>query len=123
MTAQLHNREAVVLHHALPHKLNKIIIDEERSPTVLFIMDTLTTFGKLPTPAMHNLLTHDVQSIDLTKLTMNFNWRNTLCIPELITDRASQAAGKGIRASISAHCYHSTGTRRDLSGWHMTDTS
>ncbi|GFW71908.1 uncharacterized protein TNCV_3220841 [Trichonephila clavipes] len=69
MAAQLRNREATVLHHALPHKLNKINIDEDRSPTALFL-DTLTTFGKLPTPATHHLLPHGVQLIDLT---MNFN--------------------------------------------------
>ncbi|GFX37488.1 uncharacterized protein TNCV_4899181 [Trichonephila clavipes] len=66
-----------------PHKLNKIIIDAGRSPTTLFIMDALTTFGKLRTPATHHLLTHDVRPIDLTELTINFNWRNALRIQEL----------------------------------------
>ncbi|GFX93954.1 hypothetical protein TNCV_3413171 [Trichonephila clavipes] len=42
LAAQLRNREATVL-HALPHKLNNINIDEGRSPTALFIMDTWTT--------------------------------------------------------------------------------
>ncbi|GFW78210.1 uncharacterized protein TNCV_136791 [Trichonephila clavipes] len=83
MTAQLRYREATVLHHALPHKLNQLIIDEGRSPTALFIIGTLTTIGKLPTPATHYLLTHDVRLIDLTELTMNFNWFNALCIQEL----------------------------------------
>ncbi|KAJ4427337.1 hypothetical protein ANN_24957 [Periplaneta americana] len=83
MAAQLRNREATVLHNALPHQLNTIIIDEGRSPTALFIMDTLTTFGKLPTPATHHSITHDVRPIDLTELPMNFNWRNALCIKEL----------------------------------------
>ncbi|KAJ4451991.1 hypothetical protein ANN_03475 [Periplaneta americana] len=83
MAAQLRNREATILHDALPHQLNTIIIDEGRSPSVLFIMDTLTTFGKLPTPVTHHLLTHDVRPIDLTELPMNFNWRNALCIKEL----------------------------------------
>ncbi|GFV50652.1 uncharacterized protein TNCV_2213151 [Trichonephila clavipes] len=69
MAAQLRNREATVVHHALPHKLNKIIIDEARSPTALFITDTLTTFGKLPISVTH-LRPHDVRHIDLT---MNFN--------------------------------------------------
>ncbi|GFU37548.1 uncharacterized protein TNCV_4274761 [Trichonephila clavipes] len=78
MAAQLRNREAKVLHHALPQKLNKIIIHEGRSPTALFIMDTLTTFGKLPTSATHYLLTHDVRPIDLTEQTVN-----ALCIQEL----------------------------------------
>ncbi|GFU75880.1 hypothetical protein TNCV_1653381 [Trichonephila clavipes] len=41
LAAQLRNREATVLHQALPHKLNKINIDEGRSPTAL--LDTLTT--------------------------------------------------------------------------------
>ncbi|GFU68702.1 uncharacterized protein TNCV_309171 [Trichonephila clavipes] len=75
------NREATVLHHVLTHKLNKIIIDEGRSLTALFIRDTLTTFGKLPTPATHHLLTHDVRPIDLSELTMNSNWRVlVLCV-------------------------------------------
>ncbi|GFX24652.1 hypothetical protein TNCV_3344321 [Trichonephila clavipes] len=43
-------------------------------------MDTLTTLGKLPTPATHHLLTRDVRPIDLA---MNFNRRNALCIQEL----------------------------------------
>ncbi|GFU35922.1 uncharacterized protein TNCV_4030281 [Trichonephila clavipes] len=73
----------MVLHHALPHKLSMSNIDERWSTTALFIMDTLTTHGKLPTPALHDLLTHDVRPIDLTKLTMNFNRRNALCIQEL----------------------------------------
>ncbi|GFS57055.1 uncharacterized protein TNCV_4238391 [Trichonephila clavipes] len=73
MAVQLSNRKATVLQHALPHRLKNIIIDEGRSPTALFIMDTLMTYGKLPTPATHHLLTHDVRSIDLTELTMNFN--------------------------------------------------
>ena len=77
MAAQLQNREATVLHHALPHKLNKII-DKGRLPTALFIINTLTNFGKLSTLATHHLLTHDVRPIDLTELTMNFNWRNAL---------------------------------------------
>ncbi|GFV47083.1 hypothetical protein TNCV_197781 [Trichonephila clavipes] len=42
LAAQLRNREAMVLHHALPHKLNKINIDEGDHP-LDFIMDTLTT--------------------------------------------------------------------------------
>ncbi|GFT21778.1 hypothetical protein TNCV_2970191 [Trichonephila clavipes] len=94
MAAQLRNLKAKVLHHALPHKLNKITIDEERSPTELFIMEdcpfthelitsALTTFGKLPTPATHHLLTDDVRPIDLTELPMNFNWRNALDIQVL----------------------------------------
>ena len=83
MSAQIRNREATVLHHALLHKLNKIIIDKRRSPIAFFIMNTLTTFGKLPTLATHNLLTHDIRPIDLIELTMNFNWRNALCIQEL----------------------------------------
>ncbi|GFW06325.1 uncharacterized protein TNCV_37991 [Trichonephila clavipes] len=94
MAAQLHNREATALHYALPHKLNKINIDEGRSPTALFIMDTLMTFGKLPTPAAHHLLTHDVRPIDLTELTMNFNWHNALFFKNFITDRTSQVAGE-----------------------------
>ncbi|GFT25040.1 uncharacterized protein TNCV_179541 [Trichonephila clavipes] len=93
MAAQLRNLEATVLHHAQPHKLNKIIIDEGRSPTALFIMDTWMTFGKLPTPTTHHELTHDIQPIKLTSLTMNFNWGNALCIlelyhrPNLVVDR------------------------------------
>ncbi|GFV70412.1 uncharacterized protein TNCV_4798311 [Trichonephila clavipes] len=83
MTTQFRNREATVLHHMLPHKLNKINIEEGRLPTSLFIMDTLTTLEKLITPATHYLLTHDVRPIDLTELTMNFNCRNALFIPEL----------------------------------------
>ncbi|GFS50207.1 uncharacterized protein TNCV_3201 [Trichonephila clavipes] len=67
MAAQLCNCEATVLHLALSHKLKKIIIDEGRSTTALFIMDSLTTFAKLPTPATHHLLTHDVRSIDLAE--------------------------------------------------------
>ncbi|GFX17350.1 uncharacterized protein TNCV_3553541 [Trichonephila clavipes] len=82
IAAQLRNREAMVLHHALPHKLNKTNIDEEQSPTVLFIMDTLTTLGKMSIPATHHLLTHDVLPINLTELMMNFNKRNALCIQE-----------------------------------------
>ncbi|GFV94409.1 uncharacterized protein TNCV_3352471 [Trichonephila clavipes] len=58
LVAQIRNREATVLHHALPHKLNKINIDEGRSPTALFIMDTSTALRKLPTPAMYHLLAH-----------------------------------------------------------------
>ncbi|GFS71208.1 uncharacterized protein TNCV_5049891 [Trichonephila clavipes] len=73
MPAQLRNREVM-------HKLNKINIDEGRSPNALFLMDILTTFGKLPTPATHHLLTRDVRPIDLA---MNFNWRNAFCIEEL----------------------------------------
>ncbi|GFT16340.1 hypothetical protein TNCV_2488911 [Trichonephila clavipes] len=42
LAGQLRNREATVLHHALPHRLNKINIDERLSHTALF-MDTLTT--------------------------------------------------------------------------------
>ncbi|KAJ4442494.1 hypothetical protein ANN_04080 [Periplaneta americana] len=122
MAAQLRNREATVLHDALPHQLNTIIIDEGRSTTALFIMDILTTFGKLPTPATHHLLTHDVRPIDLTELPMNFNWRNALCIKELYHRPNLAGGGEGIRASISDHCCHATGTRRDLSGWHMIDT-
>ncbi|GFW10264.1 hypothetical protein TNCV_4812321 [Trichonephila clavipes] len=61
MAAQLRNREAMVL-----HKLNKTNIDEGRSRTALFIMDTLMNLGKMPTPATHHLLTHDVRPIDLT---------------------------------------------------------
>ncbi|GFX98712.1 uncharacterized protein TNCV_1502901 [Trichonephila clavipes] len=83
MAAKLRNREATILHHALPHKLNMISIDEGRSPTAISIMDTLMTLGKLPTPATHHLLTHDVRPIDLTELTMNFNGRNALSIQEL----------------------------------------
>ncbi|GFU34559.1 hypothetical protein TNCV_1992911 [Trichonephila clavipes] len=30
-----------------------------------------------------HLLTRDVRPIDMTQLTMNFNWRNALCIQEL----------------------------------------
>ncbi|GFV85150.1 uncharacterized protein TNCV_4172031 [Trichonephila clavipes] len=120
MAAQPRNGEATVLHHALLLKLNKIIIVEGRSLTALFIMDTLMNFGKLTTPATNHLLFNDVWPIDLTELLMNFNCRNALCI---ITVRTSQAAGEGIRASISDHCYHATGTRRDLSSWLMIDTS
>ncbi|GFV71233.1 hypothetical protein TNCV_2429801 [Trichonephila clavipes] len=50
MAAQFHNHEAMALRHVLPHKLNKIIINEGRLPTVLFIMGTLRTFEKLLTP-------------------------------------------------------------------------
>ncbi|GFU39274.1 hypothetical protein TNCV_3811201 [Trichonephila clavipes] len=114
--AQLRNREVTVLPHALSLKFNKIIIDEGRSLTALFVMDTLTNFG--------NLLTLDVRPIDLTELTMNFNLRNALCaFKNFITDRTSQVVGEGIRAAISDHCYyHATGTRRDLFGQHMIDT-
>ncbi|PRD34412.1 UNVERIFIED_CONTAM: hypothetical protein NCL1_14682 [Trichonephila clavipes] len=80
LAAQLRNHEATVLRHALSHKLN---IDEGRLPTALFIMDTLTTLGKLPTPTTHGLLTPDVRPINLTELTMNLNRRNILCIQEL----------------------------------------
>ncbi|GFV08952.1 uncharacterized protein TNCV_3821951 [Trichonephila clavipes] len=76
IAAQLHNCEATVLHHSLPYKF---IIIKGRSPTALFSMDTLTSFGKLTTPATHHLLTHDVRPIDLTEVAMNFNWRNALC--------------------------------------------
>ncbi|GFT44095.1 uncharacterized protein TNCV_2111201 [Trichonephila clavipes] len=70
MAAQMRNREVTVLHHALPYKLNRIIIDEGLSPTALIIIDTLTTFGKWPTPSTRHLLTHDVRPIDLTELTI-----------------------------------------------------
>ncbi|GFX31305.1 hypothetical protein TNCV_2061231 [Trichonephila clavipes] len=73
---------------------------EGPSPTVLFFMDTLTTFGKLAAPATHHLLTHDVQPIDLTELAMNSNWRNALCIQELY--HRPNLAGSG-RRNRSVH--------------------
>ncbi|GFW14073.1 uncharacterized protein TNCV_3546621 [Trichonephila clavipes] len=102
LAAQLRNREAMVLHHAQPHKLNKINVEEGRSPTALFIMNTLLTLGKLPTPATHGLLTHDVcvWPIELTELTMNFNRRNALCIQELY--HRTKLAGSGKRNK----CFH-----------------
>ena len=39
-------------------------------------------------------------AIDLAQLTMNFDRRHALCIQNFITDRTSQSAGAGIRASI-----------------------
>ncbi|GFV84204.1 uncharacterized protein TNCV_3038641 [Trichonephila clavipes] len=57
LAAQLRNREATALHHILPHYLNKI-----NKPTTIFIMDTLTTLGELPTPATHDLPSHDLSS-------------------------------------------------------------
>ncbi|GFT02549.1 hypothetical protein TNCV_1487631 [Trichonephila clavipes] len=43
LAVQLCNSEATVLHHVLPLKVNKINIDEGRSPTAFFIMDILMT--------------------------------------------------------------------------------
>ncbi|GFX52111.1 hypothetical protein TNCV_981481 [Trichonephila clavipes] len=63
-------------------------------------MDTLTTLGKLPSPATHHLLTKDVQPIDLTELTMNFNRCNALCIQELY-HRPNLASG--VRRNKSFH--------------------
>ncbi|GFU67865.1 hypothetical protein TNCV_4188461 [Trichonephila clavipes] len=64
---------------------------------------------------------HNIQYIDLTELTMNFKRRDALCIQELY--HQPKLTGDGRRISISDYCYHATGTRRDLSGWHMIHTS
>ena len=123
ISAQICNHKATVLHHALPHKLNKVIIDKGRLPSAFFILNTLTTFGKLPTPATQHLLSHDVRPIPL----QSWRWISIgamLCaFKNFITDRTSQAAGEGIRASILDHCYHANGTTHKISGWHVIDTS
>ncbi|PRD24509.1 UNVERIFIED_CONTAM: hypothetical protein NCL1_43546 [Trichonephila clavipes] len=79
MATQPRNRETTVLHNSLPHKRNQIIINDGQSPTALFVVHILTTFGQLPTSATYHLLTRDVQPIDLTAL-MNFNRRYALSI-------------------------------------------
>ncbi|GFW95186.1 hypothetical protein TNCV_313901 [Trichonephila clavipes] len=111
MAAQLCNCETTVLHRALPHKLNKII-EEGRSPTALFRMDTLTTSEN----CLHQRRTICLLIQFVLELTTNFNWSNALCIQELYHRPNLGAAGEGIRASISDNCYHATGTRRNLSG-------
>ncbi|GFY22384.1 hypothetical protein TNCV_2176451 [Trichonephila clavipes] len=59
------------------------MIVKGRSPSALFIMDTLTAFEKLTTTVTRHLLTHDVRPIDMTERAKNFNWRNALGIQEL----------------------------------------
>ena len=85
-------------------------------------MDSLTTFGKLPTLATHHLLAHDVRHIDLTELRMNLNWRNALCIEELYHHPNLAGGEIEMRACISARYYHVNGTRWDLPSWHVIDT-
>lgn len=63
MVAEFHDHEAMVLHNALLHQLHKVVIDEGQSPIAIFIMVILTTFGKLPTPATHQVfVAHDLRS-------------------------------------------------------------
>ncbi|GFU58031.1 hypothetical protein TNCV_3181701 [Trichonephila clavipes] len=116
LNAHLRNREATVLHHALPYKLNKINIDDGRPPTTDLCHGLFDNLLKnLFTPAKYYLLAHDIQLIDLIKRTMDFNRRMLYAFKNFIIDRTSQAAGEGTRVSISDHFYHATGTRRDLS--------
>ncbi|GFT11482.1 uncharacterized protein TNCV_2523021 [Trichonephila clavipes] len=54
----------------------------------------LITLGKLPTPATHRLLTHNVRPINLIELTINFNRRNALYIQELYHRRNLAGCGR-----------------------------
>ena len=109
MTAEYRNCEATTLRNAFPHKFHKVIRNDEWPPTVLLITHILSTCCKLSAPEMHHLLAHDVRSIDLSQLTMNFDRRYALSIQKLYhRSHFTVSAGTGIRASIVNCCNDAT---------------
>ena len=83
MTAEFRNSEAMILHNAFPHKLHKIARNDGQPPIALLIMHMLSVCCKLSAQATRHLLVHDVRTMDLVQLTMNFDRRFDLCIQEL----------------------------------------
>ena len=53
-------------------------------------------------------------AIDLTQLTMNFDWRYTLCIQSFMTYRTSQSPVAEITASIFNRCSDATVRTREV---------
>ena len=76
---EFRNCEATIPHNAFPEKIHKVVRIDEWLPTALLIMH-ISTFCKLFAPATRHLLAHDVRTIDLAQLTMNFDQLFALCI-------------------------------------------
>ena len=77
-TAELRSCEATILLNALPQLLHKVVLNDGWPPTALLNIHMLSTCCKLSAPATQHLLAHNVKTIALTQLTMNFDRRYAL---------------------------------------------
>ena len=96
--------------------LHKVVRNDGWPPNVLI----MHVVDLLQIVCTSNVLSaaHDVRSIDLAQLTMNFDQRYALCIQKFITDHTSQLVGAGIRASIFNHYNDATVRTQEVSLGH-----